>query len=430
MKDSRNDSSTDVRKTVLDNGMKVITEHIESVRSISVGIWVKTGSRNEKENQAGITHFLEHMLFKGTKSRSAYDIAQSMESVGGYLNAFTSTEYTCYYSRCLDTKLDRAMEVLSDMVRNPIFPEEELEKEKKVVLEEMKMYRDSPDDVIFEEFSGRIFRGHPLGRPVLGFENTVSSFTRENLFDYMNERYRPDNLLVAVAGNVNHEDVVELAESWLNHEVSHRTENEGQPLPPYEQFRSEVTKPIEQTHMITGRRALNFDHPDKYQLLLANTVLGGGMSSRLHQNIREKYGYCYAIGTFNQSFLDSGLYGVYVGTDQEYVDHVRRLIAAEFNRMREEKVDAKELNEAKAHLKGKLLLSQESTSNRMTRLAKSELYFDRFVTLDELVENIDAVTAEEIQSFSESFFDPEVYSETLLVPGANGEESKVASPGQ
>src|SRR5690625_7292533 len=182
------------------------------------------------------------MLVKGTKSRSGYDISQSMESVGGYLNASTSTDYTCYYSRCLDTELDRAMEVLSDMVRNAIFPEEEVEKEKKVVLEEMKMYRDSSDDVIFEEFSGRIFRSSPLGRPDLGIENTVSSFTRENLFDYMEERYRPDNLLVAVAGNVNHEDVVELAEAWLNHEVSHKTENEEQPLPPYKQFRSEDRK--------------------------------------------------------------------------------------------------------------------------------------------------------------------------------------------
>lgn len=425
MKEKEHDSTTDVRKTVLDNGMKVITEHIDSVRSISVGIWVKTGSRNEENNQAGITHFLEHMLFKGTEKRNAFEIAQSMESVGGYLNAFTSTEYTCYYARCLDTKLEKAMEVLSDMVRNSVFPEEELEKEKKVVIEEMKMYRDSPDDAIFEEFSGRIFRDHPLGRPIIGYEDTVSSFKREHLFDYMSERYRPDNLLVAVAGNVNHDEVAALAKEWLNQPESSVTEIKDQPLLPYKQFQSEITKSIEQTHMITGRRALNFDHPDKYLLLLANTILGGGMSSRLHQNIREKYGYCYSIGPFNQSYLDSGLYGVYVGTDQEYVEHVRKLIAVEFNRMREEIVDAKELNEAKAQLKGKLLLSQESTSNRMTRLAKSELYFNRFVTLDELVENIDAVRAEDVKTFSEHFFDPDVFSETLLLPEKNGPEQNL-----
>lgn len=416
IKEKEYDSVTEVRKTVLDNGLKVVTENIESVRSISVGIWVKTGSRNEDDSLAGITHFLEHMLFKGTEKRSAYEIVQSMESVGGYLNAFTSTEYTCYYARCLDTKLETAMDILSDMVRNSQFPEEELEKEKKVVIEEMKMYRDSPEDVVFEEFSGEVFRNHPIGRPILGYEETVSAFNRQNLFDYVQERYQPDNLLIAVAGNVDHEEVVKLAMNHLNQTKSNSTENKEQPLLPYEKFKKEITKPIEQTHMVTGRRALNYDHPDKYLLLLANTILGGGMSSRLHQNIREKYGYCYSIGPFNQSYTDSGLYGVYVGTDKDYVEHVRKLIAAEFNRMQEETVGDQELSEAKAQLKGKLLLSQESTSNRMTRLAKSELYFNRFVTLDELVENIDAVNAEKLRTFSESFYDPEIYSETVLLP--------------
>jgi predicted Zn-dependent peptidase len=410
------ESITQVQKTVLPSGLKIVTERIESVKSISAGIWVKTGSRDESDQLAGVTHFLEHMLFKGTENRSAYDIAQSMESVGGYLNAFTSTEYTCYFARCLDTKLDKALDVLSDMVRNSIFPEEELEKEKKVVLEEMKMYKDSPDDYVFELFSSQVFNNHPIGRPIIGFEETVSSFTRQNLFDYMAERYRPDNLLVAVAGHVDHDEVIRLVNELLPLEQNKPTVNKEQPLTPYETTQQEVSKAIEQTHMVIGRRALNYDHPDKYLLLLANTVLGGGMSSRLHQNIREKYGYCYAIGTFNQSYTDSGLFGVYIGTDRSYVDHVRELITQEFNRIQNDKVGEKELSEAKAQLKGKLLLSQENTSNRMTRLAKSELYFNRFVTLDELVENIDAVTAEDLVTFSQKFFDPAQYSETLLVP--------------
>ena len=410
------EKTKNVQKTKLPGGLKVVTEKIDTVKSISVGIWVKTGSRNEPDDKAGITHFLEHMLFKGTEKRSSYDIAQSMESVGGYLNAFTSTEYTCYYARCLDTKLETALDVLSDMVRNSKFPEEELQKEIKVVLEEMKMYRDSPDDVVFEEFSGQVFRDHPIGRPVLGYEETVAAFTREHLFEYMNARYQPDNLLVAVAGNVEHDEVIELAEKMLNINGTTKTVNEEQPLKPYKVTQHEVAKPIEQTHMILGRRALNFDHPDKYLLLLANTILGGGMSSRLHQNIREKYGYCYSIGPFNQSYVDTGLFGVYIGTDKEYVPHVRELITEEFRRMQDEKVGETELNEAKAQLKGKLMLSQENTSNRMTRLAKSELYFNRFVTLDELVENIDAVTREELQRFSKDFFNPEMFSETLLLP--------------
>lgn len=405
-----------VGKTTLDNGLKVVTEQVESVKSVSVGIWVKTGSRNENDRRAGITHFLEHMLFKGTESRSSFDIAMSMESVGGYLNAFTSSEYTCYYSRCLNTQLERALDVLSDMVLHPSFPEEEIAKEKKVVIEEMKMYRDSPDDYLFEEFSNAVFKGHSLGRPIIGFEDTVSDFSRQDLYDYMAERYRPDNLIVAVSGNMEHERVVELVTGYFGGLESEATETEHQPLTDYEQDRLSLSKDIEQTHLIMGRRGLNYDHEDKYKLLMANTILGGGMSSRLHQNVREKYGYCYSITTFNQSYSDSGLFGVYVGTDRDYVDHVRELIVRELDRLRGEKVGEQELAEAKAQLKGKLMLSLESMSNRMSRLAKSELYFGRFVTLDELVEHIDAVDAGGLQEFAADFFDAERYSEALLQP--------------
>jgi len=405
-----------IQKTKLQNGLTIASENIGSVKSITIGIWVKTGSRHEPEEQAGITHFLEHMLFKGTKNRTAYDIAMSMESVGGYLNAFTSTEYTCYYARCLDTKLGRAMDVLTDMVRHSQFPEEELEKEKKVVLEELKMYKDSPDDVIFEEFGGQVFDKHPIGRPVIGYEETISSFQRKNLFDYIENRYKPDNLLIAVAGNVDHQQVVKMAEEKLDIDSNGKTETPGQPLTSYEPTSKVITKPIEQTHMIIGRRGLDYDHEDKYLLLLANTVLGGGMSSRLHQNIREQYGYCYSIGSFNQTYTDSGLFGVYIGTDKGYVEHVRRLIFEEFERLQSEEIPEKELQEAKANLKGKLLLSMESTSNRMNRIAKSEIYFNRYITLDELVQKIDEVTAEDVRSFSESFFEKGQYSETLLVP--------------
>ncbi|MFU8812686.1 MAG: M16 family metallopeptidase [Balneolaceae bacterium] len=412
------ESITQIKKTELPNGLTIVSERIESVKSVSAGIWVKTGSRHETDEQAGVTHFLEHMLFKGTERRSAYDIAQSMESVGGYLNAFTSTEYTCYFARCLDTKLNRAMDVLSDMVQHSVFPEEELEKEKKVVLEEMKMYKDSPDDYVFELFSSQVFDGHPIGRPIIGYENTVSNFTRQNLFDYMAERYRPDNILVAVAGHVDHDEVVALVRDHLNLSRKDKTQRVEQPLTSYKPSQQEETRVIEQSHMVLGRRGLSFDHSDKYLLLLAHTVLGGGMSSRLHQNIREKYGYCYSIGPFNQSYTDSGLFGVYIGTDKEYVPHVRELIHQEFEQLRTVEIGDKELSEAKAQLKGKLLLSQENTSNRMTRLAKSELYYNRFVSLDELVQNIDAVTAEEVLTFSAEFFDPAVYSETLLLPEA------------
>lgn len=405
-----------VRKTSLDNGLKIVTENVESVKSVSVGIWVKTGSRNETDKQAGITHFLEHMLFKGTDSRTSYDIAMSMESVGGYLNAFTSSEYTCYYSRCLNTQLDKALDVLSDMVLHPSFPEDEIEKEKKVVIEEMKMYRDSPDDFLFEEFSNKLFEGHPLGRPIIGFEETVSAFERSDLFAYMEERYQPWNLLVAVAGNTDHDRVVELVADYFGSISARGGEQENQELTPYKVSSQTLSKDIEQTHLILGRRGLDYDHDDKYRLLLANTVLGGGMSSRLHQNVREKYGYCYTINTFNQSYLDTGVYGVYVGTDKDYVKHVRKLIEQELQKLQEEPIPGKELLEAKSQLKGKLMLSLENMSSRMSRLAKSELYFNRFVTLDELTENIDRVEGEQVMEFAQTFFDKELFSEAILLP--------------
>lgn len=407
-----------VRKTVLDNGLTIVTEHVESVKSVAVGIWAKTGSRNESPKQAGVTHFLEHMLFKGTESRSSLDIAMSMESVGGYLNAMTSSEYTCYYSRCLNTQLERALDVLSDMVLHPAFPKDEIEKEKKVVIEEMKMYRDSPDDYLFEQFSDHVFKGHPLGHSTLGFEDTVSAFERQDLYDYMDDRYQPSNLLVAVAGNVDHDKVVELVSDYFSEVEPKETTGYTQPLPEYEVDKVAFTKPIEQTHLITGRRGLDYNHDDKYRLLLANTVLGGGMSSRLHQNVREKYGYCYSITSFNQSYQDTGLYGIYVGTDKDYVDHVRELINNELDKLKQDPIPEKELAEAKAQLKGKLMLSVESMSNRMSRLAKSEIYFDRFVTLDELQEKIDEAQADQIQDFAQEFFDNEQFSEALLLPEA------------
>jgi predicted Zn-dependent peptidase len=405
-----------INKTKLNNGLTVVSEHISSVKSISIGIWVKSGARHETDQQAGVTHFLEHMLFKGTKNRTAYEIAQSMESVGGYLNAFTSTEYTCYYARCLDTELERALDVLSDMVMSPIFPTEEIEKEKKVVIEEMKMYRDSPDDYLFEEFTSHLFQKHPLGRPILGFEETVNSFTDEHLFEYMRLRYAPENLIVAVAGNVDHNAVVTFCENLFNdHDRSLQTQAFPD-VPLLDTRPLNLHKSIEQTHYILGRRGLHFDDQQKYVMLLVNTLLGGGMSSRLHQNVREKYGYCYSIQTFNQSFTETGIWGVYVGTDKEYVSHVHELIVEQLQDLAQNMVSLQELEEAKTQLKGKMLLSQENTSNRMMRLAKSEIYYQRHVDLDELVAHIEEVSSEDIRSFSVDFMDQSHYVEATLTP--------------
>lgn len=408
-----------VNTTLLPSGVKVLSESIDSVKSITIGAWVKTGSRDEKEPQSGITHFLEHMLFKGTEKRTAFEIAQSMESVGGYMNAFTSIEHTCYYVRCLDSDLERAMDVLSDMILHSRFPEEEIEKEKKVVLEEMKMYKDSPEDVIFEEFNSRLFPNHPLGRPIIGNEQTVSSFNRSDLQEYIQLHYQPNNILIAAAGNLDHQLLTSLAEKYFT-STTMSTAPLGFREPALSEspalFQDVITKPIEQTHMLIGKRGLSYDHNDRIALLLVNTVLSGGMSSRLHQNIREKYGYCYSVSSFSQSYSDSGMFGVYIGTDKEYIEHVRELIRHEFEEMQAHLVPEKEWIEVKSQLKGKLLLAQESMNNRMTRLAKSVLYYDRFITLDELVEEIDEISRDAVRTFSEKFLDYSDYSELLLIP--------------
>jgi predicted Zn-dependent peptidase len=405
-----------INKSTLPSGLRIVTENIDSVRSISVGIWVKTGSRHERDEEAGITHFLEHMLFKGTKKRSQFDISSSIEAAGGMLNAFTSSEYTCYYVRCLDSELNTALDVLSDMVLNSKFPEKEIVKEKKVVIEEMKMYRDSPEDFIFEEFGAQVFENHPLGRPIIGYESTVSAFKRDELFGYLSQRYQPWNIILSVAGNVEHEKVLRLGKEFFNGQKKGETKKDKSILTPYIPQKKILTRPIEQTHYILGKRSLSSSDNERYKLLLMQTILSGGMSSRLHQNIREKYGYCYAIQAFIQSYIDTGIFGVYVGTDQEYLEHVKDLILKEFDILRENKIPDKELAEAKSQLKGKLLLSQESMSNRMTRLAKSEIYFDRYMTLDELIENIDAVNADDVRDFAQDFLNEDEITETILLP--------------
>lgn len=410
--------SDHVSKTVLPNGLTVVTEEVESVKSLSVGIWVKTGSRNEDISQAGITHFLEHMLFKGTKKRSHFQIAQSLERVGGYLNAFTSNEHTCYYARCLDDQLELAMDVLCDLVLNPIFPEHELEKEKKVVLEELKMYKDQPDDFLFEHFISDLYKGHPLGRPIIGFEKTIKAYNRDQLYAYMDEFYQPWNLTISVAGKVNHSQVIDIVSQLFDNESSLSENQKSSPLTSYTPFNLQLKKDIEQTHYVLGRRSLAIADQDRYKLLLANTILGAGMSSRLHQNVREKYGYCYGIHTINQAYEDTGIFGVYAGTDKEYVDHLKELIFKEFETLRQDRIPQDEFSDAKQQLKGSLILSQESMSNRMMRLGKSELYFKRWISLEELSEKIDEVSSEDVLNFSKEFFDPQMFSEARLVPSA------------
>lgn len=408
-----------VNKTKLDNGLTIVTETIPSVRSVSVGIWVKIGSRYETKKQAGVTHFLEHMLFKGTENRSAFDLVSQVESRGGFMNAFTSNEYTAYYIRCLDSELESALDILADMVLNPLLPKDEIEKEKKVVIEEMKMYRDSPDDYVFESFIKQIFKPHPLSVPIIGSETTVNAFSQDLLKSFVSDYYKSDNLIVSVAGNISHDKVVSVIDKLFSKHSSGTVKQEFDRLPNYEPTKIKLTKKIEQTHLVLGKRGLSSSHEDRFKLLLMNMLLGGGMSSRLHQNVREKYGYCYSIHSTIQSFYDTGLFAIYTGTDIEYVDHLKELIFNELDKLVSNPIDKVELSNAKTQLKGMLLLGQESTSNRMTRLAKSEMYYERYVPLNEIELEIEKVSPDILLDFSKDFLNKEQFTETVLVPSEN-----------
>ena len=403
-------------KTRLTNGVRVITETIPSVRSIAVGIWVHTGSRDEEPSAAGISHLIEHMVFKGTTRRRTHQIARRLESVGGYLNAFTAKEHTCYYARALDAHLGRTIDTVCDLVQEPLFPPKELLKEKAVILEEMKMYEDSPEDVIFENFESIVYPDHAFGRPVIGFQDTVSALSREDLLGYMDYRYTPNRMVLAVAGNVKHKAAVRLAEKSL--QALRRIPKNGQrnAVGGYQPGEIVHSRPIQQAHLIVGRRGIDVHSPRRTPMAVLNTILGGGMSSRLNQNIREKYGYCYTIYSFVNMYSDTGDTGVYIGTDASRTDHGRKLIMRELDKLVQNPVSARTLSQAKNQVKGQVMLGLESMSNRMMRIAQQELLFGRYITLDEALEKLDRVTVEDIQATAQFLYDPDKYSSVILLP--------------
>ena len=405
-------------RTTLPSGIRVVSERIPSVRSVAVGAWLAAGSRDERPEDNGISHFIEHMVFKGTARRRTHHIAQRMEAVGGYLNAFTSKEYTCYYARALDEHLERALDVVLDLVISPALPEKEVEKEKEVVIEEMKMYEDAPEDLIFDRYEEMLYPHHALGRPILGLPETVRTFTRERLREHIETHYAPNRLVIAVAGNVDHDTVVRYV-ARLTRELDraprpvHREPANG--YVPSERFEA---RPIQQAHLVVGTRGLGLSDPRRTVVNTLNTVLGGGMSSRLSQNIRERYGYCYNIYSFANMLTDTGDVGVYMGTDAEKVERSRRLILREFDRLAQKPVSDRSLTQAKSQLKGSLMLGLESMSNRMMRLGKIELAFGRYFTLDEVIASIDEVTADDLQALAAELFDPARLSTVAILPEA------------
>jgi len=407
------------RKTVLDNGIRIVSEKIPHVRSISMGIWADVGSRDEDANQNGISHFLEHMVFKGTKTRSVRDIAQSLESLGGYLNAFTTKEQTCFYARVLDSNVREAMDVLSDLILNPTFKKEELEKEKLVVIEELRYSMDDPEDSIHDYFEKALFPHHSLGYPIIGTEDNLRRFRRDDLRSHVAMHYHSSRIVVAAAGNIEHEDLVGLVRRHfrslkLNGAATHKRS----PSPGYRRKSSRVehSMPIKQAHVCLGKVAYGIRHRDRYPLLMLNAVLGEGMSSRLYQSIREKRGLAYSVYSFVSMLSDTGVFGTYIGTDKKNIDESIDLVYAELEKATKKLVSKAELDRTKSQIKGTMMLGLENTSGRMIRLGSGELYFESHVSLDSILKKIDAVTPDGIARVAKDLFREDTFTTVVIRP--------------
>ncbi|MGE3277598.1 MAG: M16 family metallopeptidase [Vicinamibacterales bacterium] len=392
-----------IRRETLANGLRLVTETMPHVRSVSIGVWLTRGSRHEPADQAGIAHFVEHMLFKGTDRRTAEDIAQEVDSIGGQLDAFTSKEYAGYYVKVLDQHLPRALDVLADLVTAPTFAEEEIAREKKVVLEEIKMVEDTPDDLVHEIFAERFWHGHALGRPILGLPDSVRAFDRAALARYFRDAYVAGNFVVVAVGHLEHDAVRALVEAAFRD-----VPPSGSPVavdPPAPTPGIDIRrKDLEQSHVCFGTAGLPQRDPDRYAGFVLNTVLGGSMSSRLFQNVREKRGLAYAVFSGMSAYRDAGALSVYAGCGNDAVAELIDVVVAEIRRLRDEPLPADELRRAQDHLKGSLILSLEGTSSRMSHLARQEIYQESAETLDDMLAAIDRVTADDVGGLGRRLF--------------------------
>jgi predicted Zn-dependent peptidase len=403
-----------IRREVLANGLTVITEQMEHIRSISIGIWIKSGSRDEDPQWNGISHFIEHMVFKGTKNRSAEAIARQVDSIGGNMDAFTAKECVCFNMKVLDDHLPVAMDVLSDLVLNPVFDVADISRERGVILEEIKMDEDNPDYLVHEIFTQNFWKDHPLGKPILGTRDTVKKFEQALVLESYAQRFAPGNLIVCAAGHLKHERFVELVSKHFQHMKP--VSNGFHSAPP--KIASRITlrnkKSLEQVQICVGVPSHPIAHEKRYASYVLNTLLGGGMSSRLFQNIRERQGLAYAIFSDLNPYRDTGCLSVYAGTSRESAAKVVQSVIAEFRNLKNEDVPDEELRRAKDQLKGSLMLSLESSTARMSNLARQEMYFDRFYGLDELIEKIEGVTVEDLREMSNEFFRSESIAVTVL----------------
>ncbi len=403
-----------IEKTVFPNGLVVITQAMPQVRSVSIGVWIRSGSRREPAEINGISHFIEHMVFKGTERRSAEQIAREMDRVGGMLDAFTSKEMVCFNAKVLDEHLPLAFDVLADLALSPKFAEEDIVREKSVILEEIKMTEDNPEDLVHELFTQHFWKAHPLGRPILGTPKTVEQFDGDLLRTWFRRWYAPNQIVITAAGSLTHQQIVDLVGAKFTHLSAvedGQTESAPTPCP---QILSRSKRGLEQVHICLGVSAYPMADQRRYALTLLTNILGGGMSSRLFQNIREKQGLAYAVFSDMNPYRDAGLLSVYAGTALETAEKLIHSVAAEFRDLKENLVTEEELRRSKDHLKGSLLLSLESTGARMSNIARQHLYFGRFFSSDEIIASLEAVTREEIQQIAREFFHPGKLAATVL----------------
>ena len=403
-----------IRRQKLPNGLTVITEQMQHIRSASIGVWLQTGSRDEDAEWNGISHFIEHMVFKGTTHRSAEDIARQVDSIGGNMDAFTAKECICFNVKVLDEHVPTALDILSDLVLNPVFDAADIARERGVIMEEIKMDEDNPDYLVHEIFTQNFWKDHPLGKPILGTKETVRKFEQQMLVDYYGSFFYPGNMIVAAAGSISHNHFADLVRQKFS--CLKPKQNGFVQLAP-QTFAKIVTrnkKSLEQVQICMGVPAVHIADDRRYVAYVLNTLLGGGMSSRLFQNIRENQGLCYAIYSDLNSYRDTGCLSVCAGTSQEWAAKVVESVVSEFRNLKNEPVSQEEISRAKAQLKGSLMLSLESSTARMSNLARQEMYFDRFFSLDEIIERIERVTAEQLQEMSHELFHPEKIAVTVL----------------
>ncbi len=407
-----------VNKTILDNGVRIVSMNMPHVRSVSMGVWVHVGARDESDAESGLSHFIEHMIFKGTARRTAFEIAKEFDAIGGQTNAFTSMEYTCYHARVLDTQLSTMADILSDIFLNSVFDRKEVERERPVIFQEIGMVEDNPEELVHVMMGPAFWGGHPLGRSILGSRENIQGFDSHTIKGFLTRRYQPDRIVIAIAGNVDHQHIVELVGPVFstiptgNGFVARSTPIAGAGT-------TLKHRDLEQAHICLGMNGVSVTDPRRFAASLLNTIFGGNMSSRLFQIIREERGLAYSIYSFLTSYADIGMFGVYTAIDPKDLDISVDLIMAEIRRLKRKPVSADVLGDAKEFTKGNLLMAAESPDNQMVRLAQNEFYFGQTIPLQSVIDNIDAVTATDLLSLAEALWGGGNAALTMLGPGVD-----------